>query len=113
MVIAMDLTGSKEDVEAILALAKQHSEVEEISEPTNLDASRALNVGLPEITVALTFVTVVFKAGTAALGFLKALRENLKARGGAVVISEAASGKPLGRLEGQTTDETLTKLVPP
>jgi hypothetical protein len=113
MITAIDLTGTKEDIEAILELARQHPEVEEISEPTSLDSSRALNVGLPEITVVLTFVTVVFQASKALLEFLKALREDLKNRGGAVAVSESANGKPLGRLEGQTTDEALTKLVPP
>jgi hypothetical protein len=113
MITAIDLTGTKNDIEAILVLARQHSEVEEISEPMNLDASRALNVGLPEISAALTFVTVLFKTSKALLEFLKALREELKTRGGAVAVAESAGGKPLGRLEGQTTDETLNKLLPP
>jgi hypothetical protein len=113
MITAIDLTGTKEDIEAVLALARQHPEVEDISEPTNLDASRALHIGLAEVSVILSFVTVVFKASKALLEFLKALREELKARGGTVAVSESASGRPLGRLEGKTTDKALTKLVQP
>jgi hypothetical protein len=42
---AIDLTGSAEEIRAILAFAKTHPAVEQTSEPTSLDASRALNLG--------------------------------------------------------------------
>ena len=113
MLPAIDLTGSQQEIEAILAWARQRPEVDQLSEPTSLDASRALNVGLPEVTVALTFLTLVFKTGTAALEFLKALREEMKNRGGVVAVSDPASGKQLGRLESGTPDAALTQLVTP
>jgi hypothetical protein len=110
---AIDLTGSQEEIDAILAWVKQRPEVEEVSEPTSLDASQALNVGLPDVNPndVLTFITLIFQAGTASLAFLKALREELKARRSMVAVSESASGKPLGRLEADTSDEKLEKLL--
>jgi len=110
---AIDLTGSQQEIDAILAFAKQHKEVDEVSEPTNLDASRALNVGLPNVspTEVLTFLTLVFSTGKAALEFLKALREHLKAKGGVIAVSDSATGKPLGRLEAGTSDAALKQLA--
>jgi hypothetical protein len=114
MLTAIDLTASQQEIDAILAWAKKRPEVEDASEPTSLDASRALNVGLPDVDpkAVLIFITLVFKAGKSALDFLKALREELKARGTAIAVSESASGKPLGRLEGGTPDESIKKMVP-
>jgi glycerate-2-kinase len=114
MATAIDLTGSPQEIDAILAFAKKQSTVADVSEPTNLDASRALNVGLPNVspTEVLTFLTVVFTTGKAALEFLKALREQIKAKGGVIAVSESTSGKPLGRIEAGTSDATLTHLVP-
>ena len=114
MSTALDLTGSEQEIDAILAWAKLRPEVEESSEPMSLDASRALNVGLPNVDPrdVLIVITLVFRAGKSALDFLKALREELKARRAAVAVSESASGKPLGRLEGGTPDETIKKMVP-
>jgi hypothetical protein len=113
MLTAIDLTGTQEEIDAILAWAKQRPEVEEPSEPTSLDASRALNVGLSDEDTkqVLIFITLVFKAGKSVLDFLKALRGELKARAAAVAVSESASGKPLGRLEGGTPDEAIKKMV--
>jgi hypothetical protein len=110
---AIDLTGSQQEINTILAFAKQHKAVDEISEPTNLDASRALNVGLPHVspTEALTFLTLVFTTGKAALEFLKALREQLKAKGGVIAVSDSTTGRPLGRLEAGTSDAALKHLA--
>ena len=44
---AIDLTGSTEEIRAILALAKEHPDVEQTSEPTSLDASRPVEEMLP------------------------------------------------------------------
>jgi hypothetical protein len=113
MLTAIDLTGTQPQIDAIIAWAKQRPEVEETSEPTSLDASRALNVGLPDVdpATAVIFITLVFNAGTAALAFLKALREELQAQGGVVIVSESASGNPLGRLEGGTSEEAIEKMI--
>ena len=123
MTTAIDLTSSHEEIELILALARHHEGVKKASEPTALDASSPLNAGFgaeifsPEIFElvrhTLEFVTVVFSSGTAALGFLKAVREQKKARGGLpVAVHESASGKHLGRLEAGTEDEDLRRIVP-
>jgi hypothetical protein len=108
----IDFTGSPEDIDAILALLKHQDGVEEVAEPTRLDASRALNVGLPHdpITI-LHFITVVFQTGTAALVFYKALRDELRQRGSAVAVSEPATGKSRGRIDAGTADETLNQLA--
>ena len=112
---ALDLTGSVEEIRAILALATQNSGVEQTSEPTTLDASRALNVGIPNLspTEVLSFLTVVFTTGKAALDFLKVLREQLKAKGTSVAVSESTSGKVLGRIEAGTSDAALTQMAAP
>ena len=112
---AIDLTGSAEEIRAILAFASQHPAVEQTSEPTNLDASRALNVGIPSLspTEVLTFVTLVFTTGKAALDFLKALREQLKTKGTSVAVSEPTSGKLLGRIEAGTSDAALARMTTP
>jgi hypothetical protein len=112
---AIDLTGSAEEIRAILAFVKQHPAVEETSEPTNLDASRALNVGIPNLspTEVLEFLTLVFTTGKAALDFLKALREQLKANGTSVAVSESTSGKLLGRIEAGTSDAALARMATP
>jgi hypothetical protein len=112
MAIAIDLTGTQENIEAVFELAKQHPELE-VSDPTSLDASRALNVGLPGLgpTEILSIVTLVFSTAKAALEFLKVLREHLNAKGAAVAVSESATGKPLGRIEPGTSDQALAQVA--
>jgi hypothetical protein len=109
----IDLTGSPEEIAAIVAWAKERGEVDEISEPTNLDASKALNVGLPHIdpTEALNFITLVFTTGTAALTFLKALRGVLKKPESAVAVSSTITNQKLGQIESQTSDQVIEQMV--
>jgi hypothetical protein len=113
MSTAIDLTGSPEEIAAILALAREHGAVEEISEPTALDASRALNVGLPHVnpTEALQFITLLFGTATAALTFFKSLRGFLKERSATVAASQTVSGQPLGLIAAGTSDEDLEKMT--
>jgi len=111
MLPAIDLTGSKDEIEAILKWAKNRPEIDETSEPTALDATRALNVGLPEITEALTFLTLVFTTGKAALEFLKALRDEIKTHKTSVIVSDTLSGTPLGKLDGGTSDSEISSLT--
>ena len=112
---AIDLMGTQQEIDVIIGLSQRLEGVEDVSEPSVLDASRALNAGLtPEmVEQVLQVITMVFSTGTAALQFLKELRAELKARGGVVAVSEPASGKPLGRVEGGTADEALADLTPP
>lgn len=112
MPTTIDLTGSEQEIEVILAWAKERPEIDQISEPTSLDASRPMNVGLPEVQELLGFITVVFSTATAALTFLKALREELKKRKGVVSVSDSMDGKPLGRLQGETSDLEVNQMVP-
>src|SRR5262245_32377803 len=113
MLTAIDLTGTQQEIDAILTLVKQTPGVEETSEPTNLDASRALNVGLPTDPVTLLkFITLVFTTGKAALEFLKALREQLKTQGGAVAVSNAQNGQKLGQLKAETPDGEVSQMIP-
>ena len=112
---AIDLTGSAEEIQAIVVFAKQHPAVEQTSEPTTLDASRALNVGIPNLspTEVLSFLTLVFTTSKAALDFLKALREQLaKTKGGSLAVSDSASGKPLGRIAPGTSDAAIAHMTP-
>jgi hypothetical protein len=113
MPTAIDLTGSQKEIRAILALARERGEVEEVSEPTALDASRALNVGLPHVnpTEALEFISLVFTTGTTALAFFKNLRAFLKDRSATVAASQTVSGQALGRIEAGTSDEDLEKIA--
>lgn len=109
----MIFTGPQDEIDAIVAWAKQRDEVEEVSDASTLDASRALNVGLPHVdpTEALKFVTLVFTTGSAALGFFKALREVLKQRDAAVAVSESTSGKRLGKADGNTSEAEINGMV--
>jgi hypothetical protein len=113
LMTAIDLFGSQEHIEAILALARQDQELT-VSEPMDLDASRALNVGLPPVSPneVLQFLTLVFTTGTAALAFVKALRDELREHGGSVTIADSATGKHLGRIDGGSSDEELARTVP-
>ena len=113
MTTALDLTGSQQEIDEIYAFARDHSGVEAVSEPTNLDASRALNVGLPHVspTEVLTFLTLVFTTSKAALEFLTALREQMKRKGGAIAVSNSMTGNPLGKVEGGTSDADLSHLA--
>lgn len=110
---ALDLTGTQTEIEAIVRLAKRFDGVESVSEPSMLDASKALNAGLTLETVeaALSFVTLVFTTGKAALAFLKALRPELQAQA-AVAVSQSTTGKALVRIEATTQDQSIEKLVP-
>ncbi len=110
---SIDLTASKEDIDAILKLAEHFHGIEEISEPINLDASRALDVGIPHVDpyTALTFVTLVFNGGTAVLKFLQILRDELKRHGGKIAVSDSQSGKALGQIGSGTSDEDVKKLA--
>ncbi len=107
--IAFDMTGRSQEVEKILALAKEHPDLAQASEPASLDASRALNVGLPGIspTEVLSFLTLVFTTAKAALEFFKLVREQLHRDGVRVAISDAPTGKSIGQIEATTTDHAL------
>lgn len=111
MLPTIDLTGSEQEIERIIAWAKQRPEIDQVSEPMSLDASRAMNVGLPEIREVLEFATVVFTTGTASLAFLKALRDELKTWRGVVAVSDPVSGEPLGRIDSETSDSEITQMV--
>lgn len=109
----LDLTGTQAEVAAILAAAGRSAGVE-ASEPTALDASRALNAGISpaEITAALQFVSLVFTTGTAILTFIKALREELQVHNaGAVVVSDPGTGKPIGKVSAASTDAELETIA--
>lgn len=113
METALDLTGTTEQINALLELARQQGDSVEASEASNLDASRALNAGIDPVTIgaALTFITLVFKTATAALEFMKAAREEVKARkAAALIVSDPASGKTLGKIAAESSDAVLTEL---
>lgn len=112
METTLDLTMSRTDIESVLSLVAQ-SDASDVSEPSNLDASRALNCGLsPEMVKdAFVFVTVVFGTAKAALEFLKTLREYVKAKGAAIGVAEAATGKSLGQVDASTQDATLARMA--
>lgn len=114
MKITIDLTSSKNEIDAIIAIAKRSNDVDDVSEPMALDASRALNCGLTleMVTGALSFVTLVFKTGTAALAFLKAVREEVKARKAIVAVSDTVSGKSLGQIGPETAENAIEKILP-
>jgi N-acyl-D-aspartate/D-glutamate deacylase len=110
---AVDLTGTREQIEALIAIAQRQGDAVETSEVSNLDASRALNAGIDLATAGaiLSFVTIVFKTATAALEFMKAAREELKARKAAeLVVSDPASGQAIGKLGGASSDAELARL---
>lgn len=108
METAIDLTGSSAEIEALVDLARRRGDIE-VSEPTALDASRALNAGLDPVTIGavLTFITLVFKTGTAALEFLKAVREEMKARKAAVAVTDSVTGRSLTVVKAATADAEL------
>ena len=109
---SLDVTGTAVQIQALLELAKRSPAVE-ASEPSNLDASRALNVGIDPVAIggALTFITLVFKTATAALEFMKAAREEIKARkAAALAVSDPVSGKALGKITADSSDDELTEL---
>jgi len=111
--IAFDITGQNQEIVEILKLAQQRSDLAQASEPSTLDASRALNVGLPGVTPTeiLSFLTLVFTTGKAALEFFKLLREQMNHRGTQVVVSDAPTGKPVGLIAASTTDQALESLA--
>src|SRR5690242_5182370 len=78
--LAIDLTGSKDLITEITTLAKNDPTVEEVSEPTRLDAERALNFGLPGVgpKEIFEFLTLLFSTGKALFEFLKAVRDYLR-----------------------------------
>jgi hypothetical protein len=113
---AISLTISTSEVAGVVELGRRFEGVEGVSEPTPLDARRALNAGLsPEdIKTGLELVTLVFESGTALLLFLKAMRDEKRARKwtGTVVVSDAGSGESLGRIGAETDDEALSRMTP-
>jgi hypothetical protein len=111
--LAIDLTGSQDLISEIAALAKNHSTVEDVSEPTRLDADRALNFGLPGVgpKEVLEFLTVLFAAGKALFEFLKAVRDYLRKKKGKKLAVSDASGKFLGQVDGDTSDEELARIA--
>jgi hypothetical protein len=111
--IAFDMTGRSQEVEQILALARERPDLAQASEPAALDASRALNVGLPDVgpTEILTFLTLLFSTGKAALEFFKLVRDQLNQRGTRVAVADAPTGKLIGQIEATTTDHSLKALA--
>ena len=110
--VAIDITGPSEEIEKLLPLTAQQSGLEEVSEVSDLDASKALNIGLPvDPTAALQFLTLIFTTGTAALEFFQAVRKSLKERGGTVAVSNSTSGKKLGTLSAHSSDSELQQIV--
>jgi hypothetical protein len=111
--IAVDLTSKRTEVDEVLKLAKERPDLTDASEPSNLDASHALNVGIPGIspTEVLSFLTLVFTTGKAALEFLKLLREQLNLNNARIAVAESTTGKALGHLEATSPDDFLRKIA--
>jgi hypothetical protein len=110
---AITFAGTTKDMNQIMTMAKSAEGVEQVSEPSSLDASRALNAAITfeEVESALQIITLIFKSGAALLDFIKALRDTRRAGGGGIGVSDATSGKVLGQIKESTTDRTLTRLV--
>lgn len=106
-----DLTGTDQEIEVIQSVASRFEGIES-SEPSSLEAKKALNASVTaeEVKNALAFVTIVFNTGAAAIAFFKALRQALKERGGKVTVSESTTGKKIGSIEGATADDSLEKM---
>ena len=115
MEAAISLTATSEEIAAILKLAEDAKGVEGVSEPAALDSSRALNAGLtPEdVRAALEMLTVIFENGAALFAFLKSVRDYVQTSKGVVGVSDAMGTKSLGRIEATSSDEAITRLVPP
>jgi hypothetical protein len=111
--LAVDLTAERIEIQEIHKLAKERPDLVNTSEPSNLDASRALNLGIPGMspTEVLSFLTLVFTTGKAALEFLKLLREQMKPADARIAVTESATGRSLGHLESTTSDESLKQLT--
>jgi hypothetical protein len=113
--IAFDLTGTQEEIDLIVSVAKRLEGVEDVSEPSALDASQALNAGLSlkDLKKALLVVTLMFTTGEEGLNFFEKLRDEFQARGGEIAVSEPATGKVLGRVDAGTSNEGLARLTQP
>lgn len=110
----LDLTGTVAATSAIQGAAKRVAGAE-ASEPSALDARRALNAGISpaEVTAALQFISLVFATATAMLTFVKALREELRVhQAGAVVVTDPDTGKPRGKVTADSSDAELERLLP-
>jgi hypothetical protein len=112
---AVSLIATSEEIAAIVCLGRDAEGVEDVSEPSALDASRALNAGITaeDVKTALEIVTLIFKSGAALLVFLTALRAEIRSRGGVVAVSDPVTGKPLGRIDARTADTALARLAQP
>jgi hypothetical protein len=112
---AIDLTGPAGTIERVVALAKNHGDVNGVSEPTSLDASKALSMGLPHVDVEtakaiLEFITVVLNTGAAGFGFYSAIRDALKGQDEVLAVSDSKTGTVRGHISGATTDVALRQL---
>jgi hypothetical protein len=110
---AIDLTGSQKLISEITTLAKNHSTVDDVSEPTRLDADRALNFGLPGVgpKEIFEFLTLLFSTGKALFEFLKAVRDYLNEKPGTRLAVSDSGGKSLGQIGGDTSDEELARIA--
>ena len=113
MQLAISVTAPMSEIGTIVDLARNTHDIEDVSEPSTLDADRALNaaITLDEVKTVLEIVTAVFKSGAALIEFMKAVRETMRARRAAVVVSDPLTGKRLGRIEADTSDETLAEFL--
>src|SRR5215467_8319020 len=109
MVSAVSLTVSSEAIAGIQELVKKSEGIEDMSEPSVLDASQALNAGLtPEdLKTGLEVINLIFVDGAALGAFLMALRTWMRSRLGAISVSDAVSGKRIGRIDAVTEESTV------
>lgn len=107
------LAADQNEIEELIQLAAKTKDFEGASEPSTLSSSRALNAGLTaeDIKTAIEIATVAFKAGAALLVFLKALRDYLHARGGTVGVSDPTTGKPIGKIDADTSDKDIETML--
>ena len=111
MMTTIRLAAEQDEIEDLIQLATKTKDFEGASEPSTLSSSRALNAGLTaeDIKTAIEITTVAFKAGAALLIFLKALRDYLHTRRKTVGVSDPATGKPLGKIDANTSDKDIER----
>ena len=111
--IQLAIEGSKEIIEEVHKL--NAIEGVQVSKPVASDrAADPLDspIGADEIKQLVEIVTAVAESGTAITLFLGALRNILKKRQDeGLLVRDPVSGKELGRLTGETSQEDMARIL--
>jgi hypothetical protein len=113
MPITISLVAEKPVMGKAVGFATQAGGKASVPEPESLDGALNAGITVEDARTALEVATLIFTFGKAALEFLKALRDHLRAEApnAEAAVGNAADGMPVGVVRAGTDDAELAAIA--